>query len=146
MSGPWRLLDVRTVCPSSQWPLANAGSQTPPEVPSFTETFLLQLSSHNIPLSQTGGNPNAGNDTVHLRRNEVSLFPQVQEPGVAERVWVEERGREEQSLQPGSWLTRERVAGDTCQHREGQKPPLSLDSLYCLVLGQCCWTPIKSMR
>ena len=121
VSGPWRLFDVRDAHPSSWWPWTDACSQIPLEVPSFTETFLLLLSSHNAPTFQTRGNPNAVNDREPLQKNEVSFFhPRCRSLGQLQ----------EQGLQPVSWSTG-RLLVIWCPRRKRAKthPHLRLSSL-----------------
>ena len=78
------------------------------------------------------------------RKMKSALSPQVQEPGVVERVWVEQRGKEHQGLQPVSWVTRRSLVTPR-PHRKKART-LSLVTLHQLVLVQCCLIPVFSVR
>lgn len=73
-----------------------------------------------------------------------ALSPQVQKPGAVEREGVEQRGKEHQVLQPVSWVTRRSLVTPR-PHRKKERT-LSLVTLHQLVLVQCCWIPVFSVR
>lgn len=91
--------------PPGGWPLAHACCQPPSEVLSFTKMFF-----HCSCLPEKYHSPRPEGIQVlgmtWCPELKLALSLPVQELGMVESVWIEQRNREEQCLQVVLWLTK----------------------------------------